>query len=767
MNRRHFISIIPAGFATSFLACKQNKKDIIPLIESSDNLSLGDFNYYSSAYDNGLFMIPLVVKTFNGRPIQITANVYNSLSNGLSPDIQTSVITLYNPKRQFIPKLNGKHSNINAIIDYLVEKINSDNYAHLWVLQNSLNDWKTNNLSNISKNSIKFLPVISQDILNQISVTKELYGISGYEIVNIANAELIISSGNNFLTDIYFGLLHQRNYAKFRENNGKIINIISNQNDELDIADENIIIDIPYEKFIISLNNQIEGESELTINETTEKTSDIIKNIALRIKSNIGKVVVLSNPECSKTQRINISLLNYRINAYDNIIKLNPIDDILTRQYEFENDLSNGKKVLILDFANKSNNNLNYNFLNYDFLKYNFQENDRIIFSSFESNEKCLANIPLSHFLEYWNLGKTSDDHLAVTQQIVQKLNRESTSKEEFVFELKRRIDLDFASQHKDYYSFFKESFGTRFADIQQWNGFLKQGIVVEQVTEEKISINSSFNPVNIRFGNEIRSIEHTNIWLDEINSKLKYIKTKKFDDNFEQVDNVSYTDSNIPKWGMIINSRKCSACGSCLTACMIENNISCTGEERIKNEKDLHWIEISRYILSDGSIRFIPIFCQHCDNAPCERVCPVGATSHSPDGINEMTYNRCVGTRYCMANCPYGVRKFNYSTSSFSEEQKMTFNPNVTVRSVGVSEKCTFCIQRLRKAEIKAKLIGKKFVPDQTLQTACQEACPSSAIVFGNLHDPNSIIRNELDGKTLYQLKGYANTKPSIYFTI
>ncbi len=243
--------------------------------------------------------------------------------------------------------------------------------------------------------------------------------------------------------------------------------------------------------------------------------------------------------------------------------------------------------------------------------------------------------------------------------------------------------------------------------------------------------------------------------------------------------------------WGMVIDLNSCIGCGTCIVGCNSENNIQVVGRDEVIMRREMHWMRIDRYYSSDGEegdykalevastnpeVTHMPMLCQHCSNAPCETVCPVLATTHSTEGLNQMTYNRCIGTRYCANNCPYKVRRFNwfkyFDNDNFdyhfnNDLGKMVINPDVTVRSRGVIEKCSFCVQRIQEGKLTAKKERRRLLPDE-VQVACAQACPTNAIVFGDMNNPESsiskVLATELESRAFHVLEEI-NVRPQISY--
>lgn len=233
------------------------------------------------------------------------------------------------------------------------------------------------------------------------------------------------------------------------------------------------------------------------------------------------------------------------------------------------------------------------------------------------------------------------------------------------------------------------------------------------------------------------------------------------------QVRSFNTKQQNNYQWGMVIDLDRCTGCSACTVACQAENNVPVVGEKLATQNRTMSWIRIERYFEGEWPnlrVAFLPMLCQQCEMAPCESVCPVFATYHNPEGLNAMVYNRCIGTRFCGNNCPYSVRKFNWFEYTWDQPLEQQLNPDVSVREKGVMEKCTFCIQRIRRGKDLAK-DESRTVRDGDITPACAQACPTKAIVFGDLKDPESEVSKKIEAKRRHQLLEEHGTHPVVFY--
>ena len=223
----------------------------------------------------------------------------------------------------------------------------------------------------------------------------------------------------------------------------------------------------------------------------------------------------------------------------------------------------------------------------------------------------------------------------------------------------------------------------------------------------------------------------------------------------------------HVPQWAMAIDLDRCTGCEACVVACAAENNVPTAGEDQAALGRAKHWIRVDRYFegeFPDIKVKYRPVLCQQCDEAPCEPVCPVYATYQNAEGLNVQIYNRCIGTRYCANNCPYTVRFFNWFTPQWDDPLDLQLNPDVSIRPAGVVEKCTFCAHRIKRAKLAASAEDRE-LEDGDVQPACVQSCPAEAMVFGDMADPDSKVSKAIGSGRSSQLLSELGTRPRVFY--
>jgi molybdopterin-containing oxidoreductase family iron-sulfur binding subunit len=315
----------------------------------------------------------------------------------------------------------------------------------------------------------------------------------------------------------------------------------------------------------------------------------------------------------------------------------------------------------------------------------------------------------------------------------------------------------------------------------------VKQGEKTINADEAALAFQGSLTDRSVIFQTNVKDLQSLEHKLEEFHEEANHLNSQTL-----YPDNVEYFGTGL-KWGMYIDLNSCFGCGACQVACVSENNVPVVGKKEVARHHEMTWLRIDRYFygeLDNPKVVYQPMMCQHCDNAPCENVCPVNATNHSMEGLNQMAYNRCIGTRYCANNCPYKVRRFNwldYTTADVwpaNEERvfqiegenkpyyadnllRMVLNPDVTVRTRGVIEKCSFCVQRIQEGKLTAKREGRAIL-DNDVRPACQTACSADAIIFGNLNNPESAVSKatKTAGTLAYKVLEEINVRPGVVYT-
>lgn len=878
-------------------ACRQSQDKIVPLVEPDKFRSDNEILFYNTIFTNKNFTLPIRVKTKDGKPTKITGNP-DFDSGAIDAKAQATIYELLHPERLRKPKVDGQEKSLELALESVYSKLNN-----FIILKKNILFIMNEHSSRFINKFIDEIQVIEPSIKffhyptvysNEAKLNNDLLSINAEIIPDFNNIDLFISLEADILGSDKFAPYYQNQISKRKSEklDFKLITIesaftLTGLNSDRRICVRKEEIEALLATLILKLANAINFNMPKEVVENLSKmnynNSLIINELIDELISHKNRIFIKSGIVSSDKTMVLAILLNYMLNSYEN------------RLYFVPHSGDKSKKLIELYEILEKPNDVLIITLDFDLFYYVYGDLNKILIQIPYENIISLSlipdntanhssiNIPLKHNLESWGDAQFLNQDYAIRQPIVEPINHDSISIEEFLLFIKSKL---LNIENKWVYDELKSIYQLSEDD---WINALKNGYILnnhnylfnnrfrpERIINyiEKIDDSDAINllllPSPFLFDGTFSSVPWLNelpdpltgvCWMNPVNVsryiaekydlkdgdvieisyknsrvnapvivsseiaddtivgyygygrdankllpndtgvnffkikdkstvlsnsipvsiqktqaklEISYLnKLNKFDLNHLKLNKYSDTSNNIlvilddmknksiNKWIMIIDTNKCLGCNSCILACQIENNIPFVGKEEIIRGRNLHWISHS-IIKSEKKFRNIVIMCQHCQNAPCEKVCPVSASSHSDDGINETTYNRCVGTRYCMANCPYKVRKFNYFnySSNFSTPINLMLNPSVTVRSRGIVEKCTFCIQRINEFKRNENI-------SMRIQTACQEVCPARAINFGNIKYHGEYLRKMIENKRVVRLLEEFNTEPSVWYIV
>lgn len=718
-NRRDFLRIGAAALAAGATGCRRPKRKIVPLVAPVEYQRPGETISYASVFELGGTPESIVVDAIDGRPVKIDGFDFKSGERiGSSPIIQASIYNLYDPERFRRPRFLGAHVKLQVALKNISDKIS--NGEKTYILQ--------------KRHSSPTLARLVSEIEKNFPNAKFVFADDG-SALKIEIANICENPANIIFLECDLAYFNPHAFKKFAASKSEEELIsISQYPDE---TAENCGVDVPAAHYLESWGDSGNSKERMIcqpvispLNPESLSLGDALLQIFKGVRGDF-----LENIE---------DYYAYLRAAWTDIMPDNTKwEEILKRgglKIKLDGTIEENSKSGLSNIEKKS-------ILNVDSITASLKTSDSMINGELASNP-YLIEFPDVKGEAAW------ENYARISKNLAKKYSL--TDGDEILIKsalAEARFPIFISGEIED-------------NEIELNNGYGRK------IAGKSFGTNP--NPLFDKFSENPNMVE---VEIEKTGARRELIINKnEFNANLKSDNILTFFDISAQtrfkykgaRWGMAIDLKKCDGCGVCALACQIENNVPFVGPEETRKGRAMHWIKIISAKFEGREYR-LPLMCQHCDKAPCESVCPVQASVHSPEGANETVYNRCVGTRYCMANCPYKVRKFNYfdNFEKYKKPLNLMLNPNVTIRSRGVVEKCSFCIHRVNKTRYEAQDAGLERIADGAVKTACQVACSKEAIHFGDLNDPNSQVSRDLQNRKAYVLLGELGTLPSVYYLL
>ncbi len=821
VSRRGFMKLMGASMALAGLAgcAKQPDEPIYPYVKQPEDLVLGKPNYFATAHPFVSGAVPVLVKSDQYRPIKVDGNPEHAYNRG-SSDVftQGTLLDLYDPDRsQHVTYMGEPREWAEFAQGLRVKAGESKDGTGIYLLSTTITSptlarqWKAVQAAYPKAKLVQYDPAVAGTSL--AGGTSVQYALS--------DVDVIVSLDADFLSGAAFPGFHKltREYALRRkkpETLNRLYTIESTPTTTGMKAEHRLGLrasEIPAFAAALAQAVGASGVSAPSYSWTAEQQK-FLAALAKDLKAHAGKSAVIAgiyqDPSVASTAlAINTALGNVGKTVTVSGEPVNPLPSDQIGDFKALVAEMNAGKVewlVILNanpiYSSPSDTDFATAFNKVKVVAHLGNNLD-------ETGQIAHWHIPAAHPFETWSDARSYDGTVSIVQPLIEPLYgaaiisgatltklglEEDDIVELTVGDKKVKAPVIVAPGHPDnsvtvYLGYGREFAGrvgsgygfSAYSIRPTWAPFYATGSIKKVEGKWGLAITKSHyqDHRSKMFGGEGNgnSSMETNEALGD-RGIIRYATLDEYranpgfaneGENHEKTNmgtslfpNWTYKDN---AWGMSIDMNSCVGCNACILSCYAENNIPVVGKQQVRVGRNMQWLRIDTYFEGDLAApraHFQPMTCQHCENAPCEQVCPVGATVHTPEGLNMMVYNRCVGTRYCSNNCPYKVRRFNFLLYSDYETEslKLLRNPDVSVRSRGVMEKCSYCVQRITAAKIEADKENRP-VRDGEVVTACQQACPASAITFGNINDHGSRAAKLRADERTYQVLADLNTRP------